>query len=58
MANFALRAAALALALAVAGCDARSDIAANSSVTVKLPPARPAVATPGFAFQGAKRVRN
>jgi hypothetical protein len=51
-----LIAALLALALAATGgCDARQEIAASGSVTVKLPPARPALSAPGFSFRSASK---
>jgi hypothetical protein len=55
MANLKLSAAALtALALASSACDRLPQRfarrAAPGSVTVKLPPARPATPAPGFAF--------
>jgi hypothetical protein len=50
-------AALIALALVPGGCDARREVAANSSITVKLPPARAALAAPGFAFQRATKPR-
>jgi hypothetical protein len=52
MANFALRIWLLALALS--GCDARRDAAAQSAITVKLPAARPAEPAPGFSFEDSK----
>jgi len=41
--------------VAVAGCDARPELAANGSITVKLPPPRPALPDPGFSFRSAKK---
>jgi hypothetical protein len=50
MAHYGLRAAAALLPLTVGACDGLPHKAARSSVTVKLPPARPAAPAPGFAF--------
>jgi hypothetical protein len=45
----------MAFGLAVTGgCDARQETAASGSVTVKLPPPRPALSAPGFSFRDAK----
>ena len=57
MADLPLRAALVALALVAAGCDARREVAPSGSITVKLPPPRPAPSTPGFSFAGPKRPR-
>jgi hypothetical protein len=43
------------LALSVAGCRWSSEASAGPSVTVQLPPARPAVPQPSFSFGGAPR---
>jgi hypothetical protein len=51
------RLAFVALALAACACDGRRELAAASSVTVKLPPPRPLASAPGFTFQDAKKVR-
>jgi hypothetical protein len=51
-------AALITLALIPSGCDARREVAANASITVKLPPARPWLAAPGFAFQRATKSRS
>jgi hypothetical protein len=49
MANSALTAGvAAAFALTAGACDRLPDRAATSSVTVKLPPARPEAPAPGF----------
>jgi hypothetical protein len=50
-------AALAALALLANGCGSRGGDAPQGSVTVKLPPARPATSSPGFGFQEAKRRR-
>jgi hypothetical protein len=52
MANSGLRIGLLLTALG--GCDAGGDGLAKSTVTVKLPVARPAEPAPGFSFQGSK----
>ena len=49
---------AAALALAPAACDGRRGEAEGSSVTVKLPPARPASPAPGFSFKNARTSPN
>ena len=41
----------LAAALVLAACDRQPDIA-QASVTVRLPPARPAAPQPAFTFDG------
>jgi len=51
MTNTVLRAGLVALALG--GCDADRHAAAQSAVTVKLPPARPAEPAPGFSFENS-----
>ena len=51
MTNTVLRAGLAALALG--GCDSGRDTAAQSAVTVKLPPARPAEPAPGFSFENS-----
>jgi len=56
MASFALRAGLIALALD--GCDAGGDGLAQRTVTVKLPPARPAGPAPGFSFEGSKATQS
>ncbi len=48
-------AALLALVIVTGGCDARQEVAASGSVTVKLPPPRPALSAPGFSFRDAKK---
>jgi len=48
-------AALLAFALVIGGCEARREVAASGSITVKLPPARPALSVPGFSFHGPKK---
>ena len=45
-----LRLALAAVALVVGACDARRDTVAQSSVTVKLPPARAYSPEPAFSF--------
>jgi hypothetical protein len=50
-----IRLAMAALALAAGGCDAKPEFALNNSITVKLPPARPAPSVPGFAFQRVRK---
>ncbi len=42
------------VALALGGCDAGRDAAAQSAITVKLPAARPAEPAPGFSLEGSK----
>ena len=42
------------VALALGGCDAGGDAAAQSAITVKLPAARPAEPAPGFSFEETK----
>jgi hypothetical protein len=42
------------VALALGGCDAGRDAAAQSAVTVKLPAARPAEPAPAFSFENSK----
>jgi len=49
------RLALAALALAAGGCDAKPELASDNSITIKLPPARPALSAPGFAFQRARK---
>jgi hypothetical protein len=51
------RVALAALALAAGGCDAKPEFALNNSITIKLSPAKPAPAVPGFAFQRARKAR-
>jgi hypothetical protein len=51
------RLALAALAFAAGGCGAKPELALNNSITVKLPPARPALSAPGFAFQRVKKAR-
>jgi hypothetical protein len=53
MANPQLRALYASLALATVACDARPDQSAQSSITVKLPPARPHTAAPAFSFKAS-----
>ena len=51
-----LRLGALAaLTIVSAACSQQAPARSHSSVTAKLPPARPAVAAPGFAFEAAGR---
>ena len=50
MADIALRASLIAAALLIGACDDAQHVGARSSITVKLPPPRPAVPAPGFAF--------
>jgi hypothetical protein len=45
---------AAALALAPAACSGHRGESAGSSVTVRLPPARPAPARPAFSFHSAR----
>jgi hypothetical protein len=42
------------VALALGGCDAGRDAAAQSAITVKLPAARPAEPAPGFSLEDRK----
>jgi hypothetical protein len=56
MADWPLRALAGSLAcLSFAACDAQGDSLAQSSVTVKLPPARPHVPAPAFSFKAPRK---
>jgi hypothetical protein len=48
MADFTLKLALLPLAFAAAGCDRQPEQNSRSSITVKLPPARPHRPAPGF----------
>jgi hypothetical protein len=48
-------AAVLALGLISAACDDRGPGAIHGSVTVKLPPPRPAATSPGFSFAESRR---
>jgi len=57
MADSKLRAIAIAFVLFAGGCEVHRDDAAQGSVTVKLPPARPAAATPAFSFKSSKKLR-
>ena len=50
MADFALKALLAGAILCTAACDVAGEDDAPNSITVKLPPARPAVPAPGFAF--------
>jgi hypothetical protein len=45
-----LRPFLIGLVLMTGGCDARADDTSRNSITVKLPPARPAVPRPAFSF--------
>jgi hypothetical protein len=56
MADSKLRAIAVAFVLVAGGCEGHRDDAAKGSVTVKLPPARPAAATPAFSFKAMKKL--
>jgi hypothetical protein len=51
MARSELRTLILMLALAVSACGKAYEGGEQGSVTVKLPPARPAAAAPGFSFR-------
>jgi len=51
MAHPGLKSAAALLALIVGACDGLPHKASRSSVTVKLPPARPAAPAPGFSLE-------
>ncbi|HEY7005788.1 MAG TPA: hypothetical protein VH392_04820 [Sphingomicrobium sp.] len=51
MAHSHLRPLLIALALLPAACDARHDQGARGSITVVLPPARAAIARPGFSLE-------
>jgi hypothetical protein len=53
MADPALRAAAVALALVTGACGGERPQPPQRSIRVKLPPARPAVAKPGFRDEDA-----
>jgi hypothetical protein len=46
----------IALAFALSACGSSRGNGARSSVTVALPPARPAIARPGFSNEPADRV--
>jgi len=46
----------LILALAAGGCGAPGDHGPKSSVTIELPPARPATARPGFTVESSNKV--
>jgi hypothetical protein len=50
-------AALVALALTAGARMGRGDSAPPGSITVKLPPARPAAPAPGFLFEAAKPAR-
>jgi len=47
----------MALALLAGGCGQRGVDETHGSVTVKLPPPRPAVSAPGFEFEGPRNPR-
>jgi hypothetical protein len=51
MAGSELRTFILMVALAVNACDRAQERGGQGSITVKLPPARPAAAAPGFSFR-------
>jgi len=56
MAHFPLRAMLLLVALALVASGAwiaHGNVRAGSSITVKLPPPRPAAPRPGFAFESS-----
>ena len=57
MANLPLRTALVAFALVTAGCDGQREVAPSGSITVKLPPPRPALSAPGFSFARSKKPR-
>ncbi|HLO19544.1 MAG TPA: hypothetical protein VK192_03520 [Sphingomicrobium sp.] len=56
MASAKLRPLLIAMALVPGACDGHRDNAARSSVTVKLPPARPAIPRPGFTIETSNKV--
>ncbi len=56
MASSKLRPLLIAMALVPAACDGRRDNATRSSVTVTLPPARPATPSPGFTIESSSKV--
>jgi len=56
MAHSKVAALLAAFALLAWGCDGRRAI--QGSVTVKLPPARPAAATPAFSFKAPQKLRS
>jgi hypothetical protein len=53
-----LSAALIALTLLASGCGARGDSDRQASVTVKLPPPRPATPRPGFSFDAPGGTRS
>jgi hypothetical protein len=53
LADPALRAVTIALALVTGACGGQRDPQPHGSIRVKLPPARPAVARPGFTDEDA-----
>jgi hypothetical protein len=57
MAHPRLRTALIVLAFLPAGCDRRRGEQAHGSVTVKLPPARSAVAAPAFSFRASPKAQ-
>jgi hypothetical protein len=56
MASTKFRPLLIILALASAGCNVHRDRGAQSSVTVNLPPARPAAPRPGFTAEATDKV--
>lgn len=55
MARTRLEPLLIALTLLPAACDGSSDRQARSSITVELPPARPAIPAPGFSLEAPGR---
>jgi len=55
MAHTQLRSSLIALALLPAACGGSQDNRARSSITVELPPARPAIPAPGFTLDAPGR---
>jgi hypothetical protein len=55
MAHTQLRSSLIALALLPAACGESQDNKARSSITVELPPARPATPVPGFTLDAPGR---
>jgi hypothetical protein len=58
MASTKLTPVLIAMALVPGACGAHRDNATRSSVTVKLPRARPATPRPGFSIESSNKVQD